>query len=272
MSIRVSDTYTLTPANAGEYVVSIRLRPGGLSFAGIHPGEKNHFFCEEIALDKKTPYVQALKDAFFSHAFFTYSFKQVFVLYVNRQYTMIPENVFVEKQKEELMSFAFSSSGYKTLSESSGDLDAKIVFGMQSDVYEFCSRSLLRPQYVHAVTRLLSFWRKQSLTHLSRQLHIALYEGIMHAACFDRGVLLFVNSFNYDDMADILYYTLYIWKQVGMEQLNDELLLYADAGMYETLAAELKGYLSHIRKAAFPYPNVPAGMPPDVIALFACES
>jgi hypothetical protein len=270
MSYRVSDT--LTSANAGEYVVSIRLRPGGLSFAGINPAEKNHFFCEEIALDKNKPYVQALKDAFFSHAFFTYPFKQIFVLYVNRQYTMIPEKVFVEKQKEELMSFAFSSSGYKTLYESSGDLEAKIVFGMQSDVYEFCSRSLLRPQYVHAVTRLLSFWRKQSLTHLSKQLYVSLYEGVMHAACFDRGVLLFVNSFNYDDMADILYFTLYIWKQVGMEQLNDELFLYADAGMYEKLEVELKGYLSHVQKAAFPWSNAAAEIPPDIAALFACES
>ncbi|MDR1407599.1 MAG: DUF3822 family protein [Tannerella sp.] len=270
MGHRVSNT--LTPDNAGQYIVSIRLRPGGLSFAGIHPDEKKRFFCEDIILDRKKTYVQALKEAFFSHAFFSYSFKHVFVLCVNRRFTVVPANVFAEKQKEELMSFTFSTSGYRTLYEPADDLEAKVVFGVQSDVYEFCARSLLRPQYVHAATRLLTLWRKQSLTHLRRQLYVALHEGIMYAACFDKGVLCFVNSFNYEDTADILYYTLYIWKQLGMEQLHDVLHLAADTEMYEKLSAELKIYLSHIQAVAPPWPDMPAGVPPDVMALFACES
>ncbi|MDR2120037.1 MAG: DUF3822 family protein [Tannerella sp.] len=269
MSVRVSEV--LTADNAGKYVVSIRLKPGGLSFAGINPDEKRRFFCEEIALNGKKSYVQALKDTFFSHVFFAYSFKRIFVLCVNRLYTMVPENVFVEKRKEELMSFAFSSSGYKTLHEPVDDLEAGIVFGIQSDVYEFCSRSLLRPQWVHAVTRLLDLWRKQSVVHLAKQLYISPYEGIMYAACFDRGALLFVNSFNYEDVTDILYYTLYIWRQVGMEQLSDELNIVADAEMYEKLTVELKKYLSNIRAITFPWPDAPANVPPDVAALFTCE-
>ncbi|MDR0757457.1 MAG: DUF3822 family protein, partial [Tannerella sp.] len=126
MSMRISGT--LTAENAGKYVVSIRLRPGGLSFAGVDPDERSSFFCEDIALDGKKSYVQALKDAFFSNVFFTYSFKRIFVLCVNRLYTVVPESVFVEKQNEALMSFVFSSSpGYKTLYESAGIPDAKTV-------------------------------------------------------------------------------------------------------------------------------------------------
>ncbi|MDR1332298.1 MAG: DUF3822 family protein [Tannerella sp.] len=267
---RVSDT--LTSANAGKYTVSIRLRPGGLSFAGVNPDDRADLFFEEIALDRKKPYVQALKDTFFSHAFFTYSFRQVFVLCVNRRYTVVPASVFVEKQKDELMSFAFSSSGYRTLCEPADDLEAKIVFGMQSDVYEFCSRSLLRPRYAHAVTRLLSLWRKQSLTCLPKQQYVALHEGVMYAACFDRGALCFVNSFNCEDMADVLYYTLYIWKQVGMEQLHDELYIATDAATYEKVSVELKEYVPNVRAFVFPWPEAPSGAPPDVMAFFACES
>jgi hypothetical protein len=270
MSVRISET--LTADNAGKYVASIRLKPGGLSFAGINPDEKHCFLCEEIALDRKKSYIQALKDAFFTHTFFTYPFKRVFVLCVNRLYTAIPDSVFVETQKEALMSFAFSSSGYKTLYEPVGDLETKIVFGIQSDVYEFCSRSLLRPQWVHAATRLLYFWRKQSLAHLPKQLYVALSEGVMFAACFDKGALLFVNSFSYDDMADILYYTLYIWRQVGMEQLYDELYLASDAAMHEKLTLELKQYVSNIRAVASPHPDAPEDVPLDIAALFACES
>ena len=270
MGFRVLDT--LTPDNAGKYIMSIRLRPGGLSFAGINPDEKRHFFCEEIALDRKKTYIQALKDAFFLHPFFAYTYKQLFVLCVNRQYTLIPANVFVDEQKEALMSFAFSSPGRKTLCEPIKDSDVHVIFGMQPEVYEFCSRSLLHPHYVHAVTRQLAFWRTQSLVRLPKQLYISLNEGIMYAACFDKGILLFINSFNYEDVSEILYYTLYIWKQVGMAQLDDELYVAANPEMYEKLAFELRVYLSHVHAASELWPDAPAGTPSDVIALFACES
>jgi hypothetical protein len=124
---------------------------------------------------------------------------------------------------------------------------------------------------VHAVTRLLAFWRRQSLAHFPKQLYVALYEGIMYAACFSNGALLFVNSFSYEDTTDILYYTLYIWRQVGMSQLHDELCLAADAETSERLTVELGKYLSNIRATASPWPDAPADVPPDVAALFACE-
>jgi len=268
MSHNVSNA--LTPGNAGKYIVSIRLWPGGLSFAGIVPDDKSSFFCKEIALDKTAGYAQALKNAFFSNEFFTYVYKRLYVLCANRLYTLVPDNIFAEQQKERLMAFTFSTPDYKTLYEGIDGMDTKIVFGLQPDVYAFCSRSLNNPQYVHAVTRMLTNWHKNSLLHIRKQLYVALYNGVMHAACFDKGAALFVNSFKYEDRDDILYYTLYIWQQLGMDQMHDELYIASTADMYAKVSVELKTYLSHIQAIVPAWPEA-AETPYDVVALLLCE-
>jgi hypothetical protein len=258
---------TLTADHSGKYKVSIRLWPGGLSFAGCIPSEKESFFYEEIGLDGAKSYVHALQDAFFAHPFFTYLYQWVYVVCVNRQYTMVPESIFVEKQKEQLMSFTFSSPEAKILHESPEGFDAKILFGIQAEVYEFCSRSLIRPQFTHAITPLLTWWRKQNQGCYARQLYVALHEDTMDAACYDKGTLQFVNSFAFEDATDIVYYILYIWKQTGMEQQEDQLLLSASPQAYQEVKAILQNYLSRIEPL-----TLPPETPPDITALFQCES
>ena len=61
---------------------------------------------------------------------------------------------------------------------------------------------------------------------LPRQLYVVLHRRRMDVACYAQGNLLFVNSFEYEHTDDILYYILYVWKQVGMDQQKDQLRLF----------------------------------------------
>ena len=270
MNLRVPDI--LTTDNSGKYMVSIRLWPGGLSFAGHIPSEKDSFFYTEIEIDRSISYIQAIKGIFFAHPFFLYTYKHTYVICANRQYTLVPENICPEQQKEQLMSFVFSSPEEKILKESLDELDSEILFGISPKVHDFFSRSLINPIFTHSVTHLLIQWRIQSLTTYPKQLYVALHEDTMDAACFYRETLLFINSFQVDDSADILYYILYVWKQIGLDQQKDKLILYANTDTYQSLKEKLHTYLMRISYIQPRQSGTGLEVSPDITALFQCES
>ena len=270
MNLHVPDT--LTASCSEKYIVSVRLSSSGLSFAGLIPSEKDSFFYCETSIDRTIPYIQAIKDIFFAHPFLAYTYRFTHVICANRQYTLVPEDVYLEKQQDRLMSFVFTSPDEKTLHKRLDDFDCEVIYGIQPEVYDFLSRSLLRYSFTHAIAPLLGQWRKLSVIAYPKQLFVSLYEDTMNAACFYRENLLFINSFRFDDTADILYYILYIWKQTGMDQQQDRLVIHAHTSLHQKLRETLQTYLLYVE---FVQPQVTdAGLqvPSDITALFQCES
>jgi hypothetical protein len=273
MTLCVPDTLTIDCAE--KYVVSIRLWPGGLSFAGHIPSEKGSFFHTETAFDPVIPYPQALKDAFFEHVFFSYPYKHVYIMCVNRLYTLAPKPVFAETCKETLMSFVFATPGHKMLHEPLPALEAEMVYGFPEELYSFCCRSLIRPQFTHALTPILLHWRERNLLCFRKQLYVSVHENIMDAACYDKGALTFLNSFDIGNAVDLLYYMLYIWKQTGMDQVEDELLLFAPASLHQELKRTLHKYVNHVVPVESPRTTAETGtarVPQEIVSLFGCES
>jgi hypothetical protein len=269
MTIYIPDT--LTNNEAKKYVASIRLWSDGVSFAGYIPSEKDGFFYGEIRYDRTQSSLSALQEIFFSNEFFTYDYKRIYVICTGRHYTLTPESIFVEKQKEQLMAFTFSSPEDKILHEPVKEFASEMLFGIDREVYEFCSRTLIRPHFIHAIIPLLTYWRTQNFACYPKQLYVALHEDTMDVASFDKGALLFVNSFQFTDHTDILYYILYIWKQTGLDQKTDQLFLFAPTPMYEKLHDILRKYVELIEPLKPRWLNAGEETPLDIIALFECE-
>ena len=250
MAIHLSDK--LTADYSENYIMSIRLRSGGLSFSAYSPSVNESLFYRDIEFDRTKPYVSSLKECFFENDFLTWFYKQVNVVCVTPQYTLVPKEVFQEKQKAELLAFTFSSPEGRCLSNELKDEPAELIFGVDEEVYEFCSRSLVNPRFVHHVSPLLSLWKKQSRARLPRQLYVVLHRRRMDVACYAQGNLLFVNSFEYEHTDDILYYILYVWKQAGMDQQKDQLRLFGDVPLRSEITNTLRNYLQYIDPQEIP--------------------
>ncbi|MDR0348006.1 MAG: DUF3822 family protein [Tannerella sp.] len=270
MDICVPDT--LTAQNSEKYILSIRFSPGGLSFAGYIPSFKDSFFCGEILIDHTQSYTKELEKIFIEYPFFLYTYRKVYFISADRQYTLVPEIVFLEKQKDELMSFVFSSPGEKVLHFLQKKLDIEVVYSVPAEVYIFFSHNLsVRPQFIHAITPLLSLCLKRNLSCFPKQLYVAMHEDVMDAVCLDKGTLLFANSFHYNGANDIIYYVLYIWKQTNMDQLKDELFLYAQPSLFKELNDALQNYLLNIETFDSVISSDKTEIPLDLKALFECE-
>jgi hypothetical protein len=171
------------------------------------------------------------------------------------------------------MSFVFSTPGHKILHDPLPALEAEMVYGLPEEVHAFCCRSLVRPQFTHALTPVLLRWREQNLPCFRKQLFVSVHENTMDAACYDRGTLTFLNSFDTGNATDLLYYILYIWKQTGMDQVEDQLLLFAPAALYRELEETLRKYVNHVVPTESPQTTTAtARVPLDTVSLFGCES
>ncbi len=59
MTISIPDT--LTTDNSEKYIVSIRLRSGGLSFSGYDPSAGGSFFYRETEFDRAVSFISSLR-------------------------------------------------------------------------------------------------------------------------------------------------------------------------------------------------------------------
>lgn len=233
------------------------------------------FFYRNTEFDRTKPYASSLKEFFFEHEFLAYPYRQTNVVFVSPQYTVIPSEMFEERQQADLMRFAFSSPADRCLSNALTREDADVVFGMDEEVYSFCARSLVNPAFVHHITPQLSLWKQQSQGQVSRQMYVVVHRKIMDVACFVQGKLLFANTFEHDTPDDIMYYILYVWKQVGMDQEKDRLHIYGGASLRSRMTAMLQNYIQYTGAAELPLEAYLLGTevvqaPLDLIALSVC--
>lgn len=275
MTISIPDTLTID--NSEKYIVSIRLRPGGFSFSGYIPSVTDSFFYSEIEVDRTLPYISVLKEIFFSSEFLTWSYKAVYVVNVTSRYTLIPEGVFSDEQKPNVLSFNFSDSSSCCQSNELKGAGMELLFDMDEEVYEFCNRTLGNPIFIHHLSPSLNVWREQSRSSGSKSLYAVLSSSkILDLVCFDCGKLLFANSFTIEKMEDVIYYILYVWQQQKLAPCDDQFFIAGEVALCNNLENVLRKYLRNIRPIPVPSEAYLIGMnvgmaPVDIISLLVCE-
>jgi hypothetical protein len=245
MIIRVPDT--LNVDNSESYNVSIRLWPDGLSFSGYIPLKKDSFFSETVALDKSVPPVQSLKEIFFDNECLSYVYHSLHVIAVSEKYTLVPDSVFSGKSKELLFSFCFQAGeNRRVLFQPLKPFGSVLLYDIDNEAYEFVVRSLVNPQFIHFLSPMLLSWRKRSVASYPKQMYIVLHDATMDIVCFEHGEILFINAFRYDTETDIVYFIMYVCKQISLNQLEDRISFCGDKTMCRKIMPVIRNYMAHI--------------------------
>ena len=245
MTIRVSDT--LTVDNSEKYEVSIRLWSDGLSFSGYIPMEKDSFFTETIFFDSDIDFSQSLKNVFFDNPCFSYTYKSFYIIFISGKYTSVPNDVLSEKHSNSLFSFCHrKDEAGRVLTQKVDNLNLSLLYEVNNSVYEFLTRSIVTPRFTHYLYPLLISWQKNSFTHYPKQVYAYIHENMLDIVCFERGEMLFVNSFGYEKISDIIYYIMYVCRQIGVDQLEDNLHFCGDKEQCDSAMEVIKTYIRHI--------------------------
>lgn len=263
-------------SNSEKYIMSIRLKPDGLSFSGYDPLRRGSFFYKEFNFQKSLQlYSENVKEFFFRNELLVVPYKKVNIIHVSSQYTLVPEEVSPEGNPSLFLNFNFSSPVQKALATSVAGKNVSIVFGIDEEVHEFCLRTFVNPSFAHYLSPLLTYWSKPNLSGLKKQMYVNVHEKMLDIICVEQESLLFVNTFAFEHLNDILYYILYVWKQLEMDQLSDNLFLCGISDMQNHLLGILRKYVQNsslleIPSEVFLWGEDIGHAPIDLITLLLC--
>jgi len=273
MTVSFPDAFSIDTSE--KYILSIRLLPGGLSFSCSMPMVGNSFFFREIVFDHSKTYLLSLKEFFFENEFMSWQYKKVNILCFTSHYMLVPTDLYDVSRKQELIQSTFLKPETMCL-DNTLSKQGHIVFSIERDVYEFLCRSFVSPSFLHHLTPVLALWNKQQRKPLNGQMFALLNRKTIDVACLNKGELLFLNSFEYSKHNDVLYLLACVWKQVGLDQLKDELSIFGNPDDCNSLMTDLRVYIQNVKAMDMPLEFYLLGEEAnkasfDIISLSLCE-
>lgn len=134
--------------------------------------------------------------------------------------------------------------------ESIGDLRCSIVYSLPEEVYEFCNRSFVVPQFYHPIRPTMEMAVRHSRMadgiHMTAVLHAD--EGYMDAMLVTQGQVKLCNRYSFRNEVDILYYLTSLWRQHEMQTPRDYMYIFgdSDARILQALVPHLQSAITHL--------------------------
>jgi hypothetical protein len=261
------------PQQSKNYRLILHLQSGGCAVAlSDDPYARPIHYCR---IDYKQPGTMAenIKEIFYDNTFLALPYKKLQILLPpSATFTFVPTILFEKKNKDAYLDFNLYKRSGACLYQSLQQPPIHIIFEVDSAVCEFFRRSLIHPQFIHPIAPLTSFFLQKVRLGNNHKMIINLNDDTLDVLCFSPDELLLANNFDYRNADDILYHTLFIWKQLQFDQLHDSVYVIDPFLRHTALTETLGRYLKNVITFQMPVENLPAQVPAHIPALFLCES
>jgi len=257
-------------------ILTIYTSPDHFSFSLYDPEKSGSYYYKELSAKNRSAVFDAIKDAFFDQAFFSLPFRNVLIMNRTPYFVFVPDSIFKEEYKEDFLQFLLSDHTGITMTGSVSSAGIKVLYQLPDDIYRLMLRSFSKPVFVHYSTPMITYFLNKSKNDNNRQMVVNLQKSGLDIFCFSKDSFLLGNFFRCNDLPDALYYILYTWKQLQMNQSDDSLHITGEAVYREELIEKLELYLQNIRFPVIAPENHFKGIetgriPFELAALSVCE-
>ena len=190
---------------------------------------------------------------------------------------LIPIEQFEEEDVRTLFDHAFTAGQDQRIVRYNvlPDLKAVCLFAVNKDLNSVISDQFEHVQYIQAMTPVWRHCHQRSFTGYRNKLYGYFHGKQLDLFSFQKNRFKYSNSFKASRAHDALYFLLYVWKQLHLENEHDELHIMGDIPEQAWLMQELKRYLQnvYIINPAADFQEAPvtaiADMPYDLMTLLA---
>lgn len=230
-----------------ETILSIRLNADGFSFSVFDPDHDRFAHFAERKLSNILSYTGNFKQAYKELDFLSHSYKQVYILQVDRRFTFIPLELFEEEQMQTLFHYNYSPKENETVCKNIlVNNSCAVLFGMDKSTRSFLSEKYPQAEFFSQATLLTEYFSLRNRSAQFKQMFAYTRIDCVDLYCFDKGYVSLVNSYECKSVADFAYYILFVWKQLGMDQQTDELLIASEYSEQNKLNDILKKYIKTV--------------------------
>ncbi len=173
-------------------------------------------------------------------------YQKLIVRLESRRYITVPIKLFDEKQPE---LYYYQNIGRRDnetiLYNAIQGTGILIVYGIDTNAYHLLSAQFPNVSVVSHVSPLISSFAEKSQQGGNNKMYVNLSSDFVDVIGFNHGKLLIANSYACRETSDRLYYIMYAWVQIGLDQNNDEICFLGHASDRSQLLETIGKYIRH---------------------------
>lgn len=214
-----------------------------------------------------------LREAFRMEPLLGRSYQRITVM-TDSRVLLVPIDLFEEQEKETLYHHSYPTQKHAVIaSEVMPSLNCIALFAIDKDVKTVIDDHFPQAQYMCCMTPVWRHLHQRSFTGVRNKLFGYFHDQHLEVFSFQQNRFKFCNTFDAQRMHDSLYFLLYVWKQLNLQQEHDELHLAGNIPHQEELLEELRRYLkrAYVVNPTADFNRSPvtqiAGMPYDLMTM-----
>ena len=227
-----------------RYILTIEIFPLRMVFTLSDTEKEQSPFRYIINGKDLTTIFSEFKEAYFDNSFFAFPVKNTRIINYLPKFTLVPRFLFDEKQKEKQMHFLFSSIEGKILVQTLQEHEIVILHELPKEMSDFFQRTFTDAQILHCSALLIQDYTQSPAAWKTNQMFIYQETNLLYITCFSPEKLLFCNCFESQNLNESLYYILYVWKQLKLDQHND--FIHIPEGNLE-LIEKMRAYVAQVQ-------------------------
>ena len=254
--------------------LTIRVSNNTLSFSVVDRESEHQVIYEPYTVKSGVSMAANLRQAFKESDLLQRGYTKVRV-YIDTPLLIIPVEEFHEEDIETFYQHAFTGHDSDAiLYRVQPNLNVVAVFSINKDLKMVVEDNFKNVRFTPILQPVWNYLHQRSFTGVHRKLYAYFHEKKVDIFSFEKNRFKFFNSFEAPHSKDALYFILYVWKQMGLDQQQDELNLIGAVPDKEWMLYNIKLY---IRKAFHLNPGAEfnrapiteiKGIPFDLLALY----
>ncbi len=261
--------------NNTRHRLTLRIGRGTMAFATLSNNDEQKSIVYEPYVVKSGVSIAAnLREAFKTSDLLLQAPPRV-QLMLDTDVLLVPVDLFSEQTMDDMLHHAFPlTEPDATCYNVVPDLNCVALFAINRDLRLVVDDHFSDVQIIAAASPVWRHLHQRSYTGASRKLYGYFHERRLDVFCFQQNRFRFFNSYEAGRSHDALYFLLYVWRQLQLSAVDDELHIAGDVPEQEWLMAQLRRYLSRVftvnLQADFQQSALllPKGMPYDMQTLF----
>lgn len=243
-----------------DYSLLIRIRNGIFTICIYKPHSGEGFYYEETVFSSESDMSKEVQQLVLDSDFLTLPYGQVNVIYVSKDYDLVPNYIIQKDKKDILYNFTHSAPADQILYCEDIIQQIATVYNTNGELYQFLSRNLNNPAFYHH-SNLLMLYLEQRNKELKGQakIYIHFHDEFMDIFCYDKSSqILHAVTHEAENDKNLVYHILNMWDKCGFDQYEDSLFILsstADVNLY--VPSMLSEYVKNIKQIRISQDSTP---------------
>lgn len=226
--------------------ITIRVSKGSLAFAMADDHSEAKVAFEPYTAKSGVSMAANLRDAFKTADLLQADTRRALVL-VDTPTLLIPIEEFREADAETLYVHCYpDTEGATVMSNVLPGMNAVVLFAVNKDLKMVVEDHYQDAKFSALMRPMWTYLHHRSFIGNRRKLFVHFHDGRMEVFSFERSRFIFANSYEAKHTKDVMYFILFVWKQLALDQQKDELYLSGALEAHSGLADSLRLYVEKV--------------------------